>query len=117
MNLAKIQFEQSEKSQKPCVYVSYGINESFNCFLQGQEIVKFMVGSEDFSEHSDLYRRMILLGMSCAVVLPLMMPRSISFLELPGIVSFLSVLYVALAVAFLYNSEKVEVSSELYVLN
>ncbi|XP_075243106.1 sodium-coupled neutral amino acid transporter 7-like [Convolutriloba macropyga] len=73
---------------------------------QGQEIFKFLIGGETFDENKEMYRKLILLTLSVCVVLPLMMPRSISFLELPGIVSFLSVLYVVLAVACLYKTDK-----------
>jgi len=75
---------------------------------QGQEIMKAIVGGDNFDEHSELYRKLILLVLSICVVLPLMMPRSISFLELPGIVSFLSVVYVVLAVACLYHKDVLE---------
>ena len=76
---------------------------------QGQLILKFILGHETYDQHEDLYRRIIILALSFLIVLPLMLPRSISFLEMPGIVSFFSILYVVLAVACLYKSTQPDV--------
>ncbi|XP_075244264.1 sodium-coupled neutral amino acid transporter 7-like isoform X2 [Convolutriloba macropyga] len=75
---------------------------------QGQDIFKFVIGEETFNEHKEVYRKLILLTLCSCVVLPLMMPRSISFLELPSLASFISVLYVVLAVACLYDADKLD---------
>ena len=76
---------------------------------QGQEVFHCMIG-DSYDEHKELYRKLVIIVLSVVVVLPLMMPRTVSFLQIPGFVAFFSVAYVILAVAVLYGKEKSPVS-------
>ena len=69
-----------------------------------------MIG-DSYYEHKELYRKLVIIVLSVVVVLPLMMPRAVSFLEIPGFVSFLSVAYVILTVVILYGKDRLPINT------